>query len=71
MQQWGAALTNELDTRDIEVDNTPTSNILSVVTVSEIGRPQAGDVLYAASVGKFKGFVSSAASVGWVDLGGP
>ena len=71
LQQWGAALTNELDTRDIEVDNTPTSNILSVVTVSEIGRPQAGDVLYAASVGKFKGLVSSAASIGWVDLGGP
>ena len=71
LQQWGAALTNELDTRDIEVNNTPTSNILSVVTVSEVGRPQAGDILYAASVGKFRGFVSSAASVGWVDLGGP
>lgn len=71
LQQWGAALINELDIRDVEVESTPTSNILAVVTVSEVGRPQAGDILYAASAGKFRGFVSSAASVGWVDLGGP
>ena len=71
LQQWGAALINELDLRDSEIDSTPTTNILTVVTVSEIGRPLAGDIVYAASVGRFRGFVSSAASVGWTDLGGP
>tara|TARA_R110000824_G_scaffold345213_2_gene531881 strand:- start:165 stop:467 length:303 start_codon:yes stop_codon:yes gene_type:complete len=71
VQQWGAALINELDLRDSEVNASPSTNIFTVVTVSEIGRPQAGDIVYAASAGKFRGYVSSTASIGWVDLGGP
>lgn len=71
LQQWGAALINELDLRDSEVEATPATNVYAVVTVSEIGRPQAGDIVYAASAGKFKGYVSIATTAAWYDLGGP
>ena len=71
LQQWGAALINELDLRDSEVEAAPSTNIYSVVTVTEIGRPQAGDIVYAASAGKFKGYVSIATTAAWYDLGGP
>ncbi len=71
IQQWGAALLSELDLRDVEVDSSPSTNVYSVVTVSEIGRPKAGDIVYAASAGKFKGYVSIATTAAWYDLGGP
>jgi|TARA_R110000824_G_scaffold60572_1_gene161804 hypothetical protein len=70
LRQWGAALISELDLRDIEVEAAPTSNVLAVVTVTEVGRPQAGDIVYAASAGKFRGFVSVATTAAWYDLGG-
>jgi hypothetical protein len=70
LQQWGAALINELDFRDVEVDATPTTNIFSVVTTSDIGRPKAGDVAYSASAGQFRGYVSIATTTAWFDLGG-
>jgi|TARA_R110000744_G_scaffold380496_2_gene501486 hypothetical protein len=54
-----------LESRDIELDRRPTSNILTVVTVASIGRPSNGNVVFAASASKFRGFVSG---TGWVDF---
>tara|TARA_R110000796_G_C14464492_1_gene424842 strand:+ start:195 stop:473 length:279 start_codon:yes stop_codon:yes gene_type:complete len=68
IQQWGAALINELDTRDIQVEASPSSNIYAVVTITEIGNPQRGDIAYAASAGKFKGYVSTTATQAWENL---
>ena len=67
-QQWVSELILELDTRDIQVDATPSTNIYSVVTITDIGRPNAGDVAYVASTGKFKGYVSTTATQAWENL---
>ena len=67
-QQWVSELILELDTRDTQVDATPSTNIYSVVTISDIGRPNAGDVAYVASTGKFKGYVSVGGTTAWQDL---
>ena len=40
IQQWGAALINELDTRDIENNAAPSTNIYAVATVGTITRPR-------------------------------
>ena len=61
---WGNRLTSELDIRDSEVVNTPASRVEVVVTVTEIGRPQAGDVAFSSGESKFKGYTGSA----WVDF---
>ena len=68
IQQWGAALINELDTRDLQLEAKPTSNIFAVVTVTEVGNPQKGNIVYAASAGKFKGYVSTTATQAWENL---
>jgi|TARA_E500000318_G_scaffold52602_1_gene49050 hypothetical protein len=68
VQQWGAALINELETRDTQVNANPSSNIYAVVTITEIGSPQRGDIAYAASAGKFKGYVSTTATQAWENL---
>ena len=68
VQQWGAALINELDTRDIEVNATPSTNIYTVATVGTITRPRKGDIAYSVSTGKFKGYVSLASETSWQDL---
>jgi len=68
LKSWSGSLINELETRDTEVNNTPSTNIYSVVTVSNIGRPKAGDIAYSASTGKFKGYVSTTATTAWVDF---
>ena len=62
MQRWGATLLNELDSRDAEVDNKPSTTIRVAVTSGTITNPQKGDVVYSTSSGKYKGFVSTAAS---------
>ena len=62
MQRWGATLLNELDSRDSEVDNRPSTTIRVAVTSGTITNPQKGDVVYSTSSGKYKGFVSTAAS---------
>lgn len=62
---WANELTRELDTRDRDVDNRPATRIYTVVSVSEIGRPLSGDIAFAASAGKFRGYVSG---TGWVDF---
>ena len=61
---WGNRLTSELEIRDNEVINRPTSRVEVVVTVTEIGRPQAGDVAFSSGESKFKGYTGSA----WVDF---
>ena len=68
LEKWGAALVNQLDLRDQELEGTPATNIFTVVTVTDIGRPKGGDVAYSASSGKFKGYVSTAASTTWKDF---
>ena len=68
ISQWGAALVNQLDTRDLQVDAKPSTNIYSVVTITEVGRPKKGDIVYAASAGKFKGYVSTTATQAWANL---
>jgi hypothetical protein len=67
-QRWGSALINELDTRDILVDATPSTNIYAVVTVTSIKRPDKGDIAYSVSSGKFKGYVSTATTKAWQNL---
>ena len=67
-QQWGATLLNELNTRDQIQDAQPSTNIYAVVTVGSIKRPEKGDIAYSVSSGKFKGYVSTAATQAWQDL---
>ena len=40
----------------------------TVVTITDIGRPRKGDIAYAASAGKFKGYVSTTATQAWENL---
>ena len=68
LEKWGAALVNQLDLRDQELEGAPATNIFTVVTVTDIGRPKGGDVAYSASSGKFKGYVSTDASTTWKDF---
>ena len=68
LEQWGGALVNQLDTRDLQVDSKPSTNIYTVVTITEVGRPKKGDIVYAASAGKFKGYVSTTATQAWANL---
>ena len=67
-QQWGAALINELDTRDQIEQAAPSTNIYAVVTVTSIKRPEKGNIAYSVSSGKFKGYVSTAGTQAWQDL---
>jgi len=64
MQLWSGALINELDTRDIEVDAAPSTTVLSVVTVTDIGAPIAGNIAFSTGESTFKGFDGT----NWQDL---
>ena len=64
----GCSINYELDTRDLQLEAKPTSNIFAVVTVTEVGNPQKGNIVYAASAGKFKGYVSTTATQAWENL---
>jgi len=68
LERWGGALVNQLDTRDLQVDSKPSTKIYSVTTITDIGSPRKGDIAYAASVGKFKGYVSTTATQAWANL---
>ena len=68
IQRWSSVLINELDSRDLEVNGTPATNIYRVVTITDIGRQAKGDIAYSASTGKFKGYVSLGAETSWQDL---
>ena len=61
---WGNRLTSELEIRDDEVRNQAAIRVEVVTTVTEIGRPQAGDVAFSSGESKFKGYNGSA----WVDF---
>jgi len=65
IRQYADALAFELDIRDAQVDNKPSTRVYSVVTVTEIGRPNPGDIAFSLGEEKFKGYVSS---TGWVNL---
>ncbi len=68
IQRWGSILVNELDSSDLAAQNTPSTNIFRVVTITSIGRPKKGDIAYSASSGKFKGYVSRGSETSWQDL---
>ena len=68
LETWSALLTNELENRDVLVDATPSTNIFTVVTVTDIGRPRKGDIAYSASSGKYKGYVSLGSETSWQSL---
>jgi len=68
LETWSALLTNELENRDVLVDATPSTNIYTVVTVTDIGRPRKGDIAYSASSGKYKGYVSLGSETSWQSL---
>jgi len=68
IQRWGSVLIQELNSRDLQVNSKPSTNIYTVVTVTEIGRPRKGDIAYSASSGKFKGYVSLGAETSWQNL---
>jgi len=64
LQLWSGALINELDTRDIEMDAAPSTTVLSVVTVTDIGAPIAGNIAFSTGESTFKGFDGT----NWQDL---
>ena len=55
----------ELHIRDNQINSKPSTNVYSVATVTDIGRPSPGDIAFSLDEEKFKGYVSS---TGWVDL---
>ena len=64
ISRWANELTRELGTEDLRKNSTPSTKIYAVVTITDIGRPQQGDVAFAISATKFKGYTGSA----WVDF---
>lgn len=62
---WANQLAQELNLRDNQVDSTPSTKVLTVVTVTDIGRPSSGDIAFSLGESKFKGYVSG---TGWVDF---
>mgnify|MGYP003139311853 FL=1 len=68
VRTWGDVLIQELDARDLDIDNAAASTVFTVTTVIQIGRPQKGDIAYSVSSGKFKGYVSLGAETSWQDL---
>ena len=68
IEDWAALLVSELQTRDVDVDAAPSTNIYTVVTVTNIGRPRKGDIAYSASSGKYKGYVSLGTETSWQNL---
>ena len=59
-------LTRELDLEDQKQTNAPYTKVYTVTTVTDIGRPSAGDVAYSTSSVKFRGYTTTA--TGWVDF---
>ena len=68
LETWSTLLINELENRDIAIEATPSTNIYTVVTVTNIGRPRKGDIAYSASSGKYKGYVSVGSETSWQNL---
>jgi hypothetical protein len=54
---WSAQLINELDNRDVAVDDRPAFQILVLTTTSSlVGRPEGGNIVYSASTGIYYGW---------------
>jgi len=68
LETWSGLLTGELENRDVITEGAPSTNIYTVVTVTDIGRPRKGDIAYSASSGKYKGYVSLGAETSWQSL---
>lgn len=66
MIAWANELTRELDTNDLKVAARPSTNIYTVVTTSDIGRAEQGDIAYSISASTFRGYTTTA--TGWVDF---
>lgn len=64
VSRWANELTRELDTEHLRQSSAPATKIYTVVTITDIGRPQQGDVAFAISATKFKGYTGSV----WVDF---
>jgi len=54
-----------LEQRDRQQDLGFTSRIFTVISVTDIQRPQDGNVSFSTSSGKFRGYASG---TGWVDF---
>ena len=68
VRTWGDVLIQELDARDLDIDNAAAATVFTVTTVTQIGRPQKGDIAYSVSSGKFKGYVSLGTETSWHNL---
>ena len=68
VRTWGDVLIQELDARDLDIDNAAAATVFTVNTVTQIGRPQKGDIAYSVSSGKFKGYVSLGTETSWQNL---
>ena len=44
--RWSNTFIQELETRDIQKDNKPSNKFQSVVTVTNLGNPQSGDIAF-------------------------
>jgi hypothetical protein len=64
LRSWSGALINQLDTRDTEINSTPASQVLTVVTATDVGSPLAGNIIFSLGESKFKGYNGTA----WQDL---
>jgi len=68
VQNWGNILIQELNNRDVELDSRQSTTFRTVTTVTNLGRPQKGDIAYSTSSGKFRGYVSLGVETSWQDL---
>lgn len=68
VQNWGNILIQELNNRDVELDSRQSTAFRTVTTVTNLGRPQKGDIAYSTSSGKFRGYVSLGVETSWQDL---
>lgn len=64
IQVFSTQLVNELDVRDQIANEEPSIRVQVVTTVTELGRPQVGDIAYAINSDSFKGYKSG----GWAAL---
>jgi|TARA_R110000744_G_scaffold30815_10_gene72781 hypothetical protein len=65
LTSFAAEMRNLLEYKDALEEATGAVRIIRVVSVGDIGQPDSGDVAYATSAEKFRGYTSAS---GWVDL---
>lgn len=54
--RYAGEMKSLLEQRDLELNTVPSFRIYSVVTVTDIGSPSAGDVAFSLGESKFKGY---------------